>query len=156
MLTGPRIYFAMARDGFLHASIHKVHGRFQTPLNAIFIQAVWSTLLLVAFYCWKDNPKDAFDGLTDSVIFAGMIFYGLSVASVYVLRRTRPDQPRPYRTWGYPVTPALLLIAYAAVAVHELIDRPTETKFVGGLIAAGVVYYMIVRRREKKRLANHS
>jgi APA family basic amino acid/polyamine antiporter len=147
MLTGPRIYFAMARDGFLPAAIHRVHPRYQTPGNAIIIQAVWTTILLIVFYAWKESPKDAFDGLTDSVIFGGLIFYSLTVGAVYVLRRTRPDVARPYRTWGYPVTPALLLVAYTAVAAGELFSRPEETAGVAGLIIAGAVYYAFVRRR---------
>jgi APA family basic amino acid/polyamine antiporter len=151
MLTGPRIYFAMARDGLLPASIHKVHSRFKTPGNAILIQAAWTTILLIVFYCNSDDPRGVFDGLTDSVIFAGMIFYGLSVAAVYVLRRTQADLPRPYRTWGYPFTPALLLIVYLCVAANELAVHPKQTQAVAGLIGAGVIYYVIVRKVQGRR-----
>ena len=145
MLTGPRIYFAMARDGLLPAAIRKVHSRHQTPYNAILIQGIWTTILLVAFYAWKENPKQAFDGLTDSVIFAGMIFYGLSVAAVYILRWKRPSLPRPYRTWGYPITPALLLVAYVAGVVSELTSNPGESIAVAALIGSGMIYYFFVR-----------
>ena len=158
MLTGPRIYFAMARDGLLPASIRKIHSVYQTPSNAIIIQAVWTTILLIVFYAWKSNPKETFDGLTDSVIFGGLIFYGLSVAAVYVLRRTRPDLPRPYRTWGYPVTPALLLVTYAAAAINEFSERPKESAGVLVLIATGVIFFAFAsrsRRREgAKRFMN--
>jgi APA family basic amino acid/polyamine antiporter len=147
MLTGPRIYFAMARDGFLPAAIRKVHNSYQTPGNAILIQAVWTTILLVVFYSWKPDPRATFDAMTDTVIFGGLPFYSLSVAAVYVLRRRRPDLPRPYRTWGYPVTPALLLVAYAGVVVTELVTHPEETAGVAALILAGVVYFAFVRRR---------
>lgn len=153
MLTGPRIYFAMARDGLLPASIHRVHGAYQTPSNAILIQCIWTTVLLLTFYAWKDKPQDAFDSMTDSVIFGGIIFYGLTVAAVYVLRRTRPGLPRPYRTWGYPITPALLLIAYFFAACSELIDNPDETAFVGALIGAGMAYYVVVRQLQRRRRA---
>lgn len=149
MLTGPRIYFAMARDGLLPASICRVHDSYRTPANAVLIQGVWTTLLLVVFYAWKENPKDAFDGLTDSVIFGGLIFYGMSVAAVYVLRATRPDAPRPYRTWGYPVTPALLLVAYAAAFASLLVERWTETAGVAALIAAGLVFYVWTTRTKR-------
>ncbi len=97
MLTGPRIYFAMARDRLLPARLHAVHPRYQTPGNAILLQAVWTTILLIAFYTKYDNPRDIFDAMTDSVIFGGIIFYGLTVSAVYVLRRTRP------RRWGASV-----------------------------------------------------
>ncbi|MBI3861330.1 MAG: APC family permease [Planctomycetia bacterium] len=149
MLTGPRIYFAMARDGLLPGRLHAVHGRYRTPANAILLQAVWTTILLAVFYKQYPNPRDSFDAMTDSVIFGGIIFYGLTVAAVYVLRRTRPEQPRPYRTWGYPVTPALMLLAYVGAAVTVLAERPSETKFVAALIAAGVIYYVIVRRTKR-------
>ena len=151
MLTGPRIYFAMARDGLLPASIHKVHSRFKTPGNAILIQAAWTTILLIAFYALSDDPRGVFEGLTDSVIFAGMIFYGLSVGAVYVLRRTQADLLRPYRTWGYPFTPALLLVVYVCVAVNELASHPKRTGAVATLIGAGVIYYLIVRKMQSRR-----
>jgi APA family basic amino acid/polyamine antiporter len=153
MLTGPRIYFAMARDGFLPARMHAVHARFQTPGNAILLQAVWTTSLLIYFYWRYPEPRDIFDAMTDSVIFGGLIFYGLTVAAVYVLRRTRVNVPRPYKTWGYPFTPALMLLAYVAAAISVLAARPDETKFVAGLIAVGVAYFLAVRYFQKQRKA---
>src|SRR5262249_19130687 len=106
LLTGPRIYFAMARDGTLPAAIARIDPRFQTPANAIILQAIWAVLLTAAAFAWKSGPNDrlidAFDVLTDFVIFGGLLFYALVVAAVLVLRRKRPDLERPYRTWGYP------------------------------------------------------
>ena len=84
--------------------------------------------------------------MTDSVICGGLIFYSMSVAAVYILRRTRPDAPRPYRTWGYPVTPALLLLAYAFAFVSMLIESWKESAGVIGLIAAGLVLYAVFTR----------
>lgn len=149
MLTGPRIYFAMARDGLLPAAVRTIHKIHQTPGNAILIQGAWTTILLTVFYAWQDNPRETFEAMTDSVIFGGLIFYGLSVAAVYVLRRTRPDVPRPYRTWGYPFTPALLLIAYSAAAASEVAARPTESVGVVALIASGVIYFVIAGKFAK-------
>jgi basic amino acid/polyamine antiporter, APA family len=151
MLTGPRIYFAMARDGLLPAAICRVHGSYRTPGNAIVIQAVWTTLLLVVFYAWKDSPKDAFDGLTDSVILGGLIFYSMTVAAVYVLRRKRPDLPRPYRTWGYPITPMLLLIAYGGTLVSLLVEQWQESAGVLALIAVGTLFYAVSSRTVRAR-----
>jgi APA family basic amino acid/polyamine antiporter len=153
MLTGPRIYFAMARDGLLPAAIRRVHSSYHTPANAILIQAAWTTILLVVFYTWKANPRETFDAMTDTVIFGGLPFYSLSVAAVYVLRRRRPDAARPYRTWGYPVTPALLLAAYAGVVVSELVTHPEETAGVAALIAAGVIFYAFAKRTIAARSA---
>ena len=94
--------------------------------------------------------KAAFDNLTDSVICAGLIFYSLAVSAVYVLRCTRPDLHRPYRTWGYPFTPALLLVAYLGAFTSLLIEQWTQTIAVLFLIGAGVVYFYLasaLRRR---------
>jgi APA family basic amino acid/polyamine antiporter len=160
-ITGPRIYFAMARDGMLPGVLHRVHPRWQTPVNAIAMQAVWSLLLIVGAYAYTSaqagvspdgtpiaaNPVDAFDALTNFVTFGGYIFYAMAVAAVFVLRRTRPDLPRPYRTWGYPFTPAIYLVAFAALLSHQFATNQ-ETSMLGlALIAAGAVYYWIVLPR---------
>jgi APA family basic amino acid/polyamine antiporter len=174
MITGPRIYFAVARDGLVPRWIQHIHPTRQTPANSIIIQAVWTVILILWFTGQAMLPattvtpakattdpatlapaapvdtskiekpktlKDAFDGLTDSVICAGLIFYSLAVGAVYVLRMTQPNLPRPYRTWGYPVTPALLLVAYAGAFISALMDEPTQVFAVIGLIGAGAIYY---------------
>ena len=171
MITGPRIYLAIARDGLVPRWLHRIHPVYQTPANAIVAQAVWTVLLIVLFSVWKPSEpqptpstnvaravnqtisephsvqmKRAFDNLTDSVICAGLLFYGLTVSAVYVLRRTRPHVERPYKTWGYPMTPALLLLAYAGAFVSLLIDQPWQTLSVLVLIASGVVYYAVANR----------
>ncbi len=147
MITGPRIYFAIARDGLIPRWVQEIHPTRKTPANSIILQAVWTTILVVFFYCWKDKPKDAFDGLTDSVISAGLIFYSLAVGAVYVLRTKRPDLARPYKTWGYPVTPALLLIAYAGAFTSQIVEQPQQTAGVVALILSGVIYYFFASRR---------
>jgi len=101
----------------------------------------------VFFYCWKDKPKDAFDGLTDSVISAGLIFYSMAVGAVYVLRFKLPELVRPYKTWGYPVTPALLLIAYAGAFTSQLVEQLQQTVGVVVLIMSGIIYYFLASRR---------
>ena len=191
MITGPRIYLAIARDGLVPAWLHRIHRRYRTPCNSIVLQAAWAVFLVLLFSIWDPNApvtspavsaagaaatssvaaatnavpvaalssgeehsrrlKAAFDSLTDSVICAGVIFYGMAVAAVYILRRTRPDIVRPYRTWGYPVTPALLLIAYLGAFLSLLIERPSQTIAVLGLIASGVAYYAIASKRSHRR-----
>lgn len=176
MITGPRIYLAIARDGLVPRWLHRIHPVYHTPANAIVAQAVWTVLLIVLFSVWKPSEpqptpstnvartvnhtisephsvqmKRAFDNLTDSVICAGLLFYGLTVSAVYVLRRTRPDAERPYKTWGYPLTPALLLLAYAGAFVSLLIDQPWQTFSVLVLIASGVVYYAVASRMVESR-----
>lgn len=155
MLTGPRIYFAMARDGMLPASICQVHARFQTPAHAIALQSVWAVALLVAAYdlpemlaacgasaAWVESVrKSPFDTLTDFVIFGGSLFYAMAVGAVVVLRVRRPDLPRPYRTWGFPWTPLVYLALFAAVLVSLLIEKPVQTFAGSTVILAGVVFY---------------
>lgn len=191
MITGPRIYLAIARDGLVPAWLHRIHRRYQTPCNTIVLQAAWAIFLVLLFSVWDPNRpttsttinaggslvnnssaaatkiapvtaptsaeehsrrlKAAFDSLTDSVICAGVIFYGMAVAAVYILRRTRPDIARPYRTWGYPVTPALLLLAYFGAFMSLLMERPSQTFAVLGLIASGVAYYAVASRSRRRR-----
>jgi APA family basic amino acid/polyamine antiporter len=188
MITGPRIYLAIARDGLVPHWLQRIHPRHLTPANANLIQTVWAVFLVLLFSVWDPDAKSvpaptaravgdsiqpasllpssaehsrhlksAFDNLTDSVICAGLIFYGMAVAAVYVLRRTQPLADRPYRTWGYPYTPALLLLAYAGAFVSLLVQQWTQTMGVLSLIAGGVAYYYVakgVRRRMHGEHAN--
>jgi len=149
LLTGPRIYFAMARDGLLPASIRRIHGRWRTPANAIWLQAVWTVVLIVAAYAWKSDPRDAFDMLTDFVIFGGSLFYALAVASVFVFRRAHPDWSRPYRTLGYPLTPCVYLLGIGAALASMVWDTDKHAQTLAGtaLIASGVVFYYWARSR---------
>jgi APA family basic amino acid/polyamine antiporter len=148
LLTGPRIYFAMARDGLLPRVLSDVHDKNETPANAVLAQGAWASLLVIGAYLGTTKPGDAFDRLTTFVIFGGSLFYALAVAAVFVLRRKRPDLERPYRTWGYPWTPALYLAAFAAALVSMLIDQWFETIAGSVLILAGVVFYYWATRRE--------
>jgi APA family basic amino acid/polyamine antiporter len=97
--------------------------------------------------------KNAFDNLTDSVICAGLIFYGMAVGAVYILRRKQPEMHRPYKTWGYPVTPALLLLAYLGTFVSLLMQQWAQTISVLSLISAGVVYYFIANAIQRRPAA---
>ncbi len=163
MITGPRIYLAVARDGLVPRWLQKIHPRFLTPANTILIQAVW-TVILISLFSWNPNAEsdttqvqsrrmyEAFDNLTTSVICAGLIFYGLAVAAVYVLRQKRPDMVRPYRTWGYPITPALLLIAYIGTFISMIIQQWTQTLSVLALITAGIVYFVIANAVISRRM----
>ena len=159
LLCGPRIYFAMARDGLFPAAIRQVHPRFQTPANAIIAQMAWSLVLIFVAYGWAAwspgatllgeakvaSPGDAFDHLTDFVIFGGSIFYAMAVGAVFVLRRRRPELPRPYKTWGYPFTPLLYLAAFGAALVAMLYGKWQQSLAGSILILAGVVVFFIFR-----------
>src|SRR6185436_18094442 len=87
------------------------------------------------------TPGDAFDTLTDFVIFGGSIFYAMAVGAVFVLRRKMPNLERPYRTWGYPVTPAIYLLAFGGAMTSMLYDKWLQTAAGSVLILAGVVAF---------------
>ena len=137
ILTFARAYFAQARDGLFFRSVGNVHPRFETPHVAIVVQGVWAAVLAIS---------GSYELLFSYVVFAAWIFYGLAVLGVVVLRRTAPDLPRPYKMWGYPVTP----IAFAAVAfwfvINTIITTPVSSLIGLAIVAAGVPVYYIWRR----------
>jgi len=159
LLAGPRIYFAMARDGLFPRALRQVHSRFQTPTNAVLAQSAWSLLqICVAFYVASD-PKGAFDVLTDFVVLGGTFFYALVVGAVIVLRWKMPLAERPYKTWLYPVTPiiylltALLVVGSMFLSAFSSADKAEQLKVPGfiGLMLIGLVLYAIFRRLEGRR-----
>jgi basic amino acid/polyamine antiporter, APA family len=133
MMTGPRIFFAMADRGLFFRGIARVSPRFHSPSVAIWL----ATALGVLYVLFND-----FQQLADKFILGIWPFYALAVAAVFVLRRTRPDLPRPYRTWGYPVVPLLFLIASVAMVINALWTDPINTGITFAIILAGIpVYY---------------
>jgi amino acid transporter len=160
LLAGPRIYFAMARDGLFPRLIGQVHGRFQTPTNAVLAQAGWSLLQITIAFAVSANPKGAFDVLTDFVVLGGTVFYALVVGAVIVLRRKMPAADRPYKTLFYPFTPILYLLTALLVVGSMLLEtfsrtatRVDQMKVPGflALMAIGLVLYAFFRRLEKRQ-----
>lgn len=145
LLVGPRIYFAMAREGLAPSLFRKVHPLYKTPANAVILQAVWSTLQVVVVAALYSQPKDVFDTLTDFVVVGGTTFYSLAVAAVYVLRWTHPNDDRPYRTWGYPITPALYLAASAMVIISSALADLNGLLVVAGLLVLGLLLLPLLR-----------
>lgn len=137
ILTGARIPFAQARDGMFFRRFATIHPRFETPAFAILVQAVWSGLLIIT---------GSYESLSAYTILSAWLFYALSVAAVWVLRRKLPDASRPYRMWGYPFT----LWAFLAVSVWFLVDalvnQPKPSIIALLLAAAGIPFYFIWRR----------
>lgn len=150
LLSGPRIYFAMARDGLFPRAVGQVHATFRTPAVAIAIQAVWALLQLLIVFAIVDDPRGAFGKLTDFVVLGGTAFYGLTVVAVFVLRRRRPDIPRPYRTWGYPVTPLIYLASVGVVVASVIVSEPLQMAAVGGLLLTGIGVYRLFRGLEAR------
>jgi APA family basic amino acid/polyamine antiporter len=144
MLLGPRVSFAMGRDKVFFRSLGWVHAAYRTPAFAIFVQAamavalVIGSLVLVQTFQWQ---RSVFDVLTDYVVFASSIFYVLSVIAVIILRRTRPDLPRPYRTLGYPVVPVVYTLFYCWFLFEVYRYNPGQANIGLGLIALGIPVY---------------
>jgi APA family basic amino acid/polyamine antiporter len=132
VLTGSRVPFAMARDGLFFRVADGIHSRYRTPAGAIVFQAVISCLMVLT---------GQFEDLFSLFIFAQWIFYGLSVASVYGSRRKEPNLVRPYRTWGYPVVPAIFVAGAFALTVNLFIQRPVRSSIGLLLILAGLPFY---------------
>jgi APA family basic amino acid/polyamine antiporter len=137
MMTGPRIFFAMADRGLFFRGIARVSPRFQSPSTAI-----WLATALGVVYVLRND----FAQLADKFILGIWPFYALAVAGVYVLRRKRPDLERPYRAVGYPVVPALFLLASLGMVANALVTDPVNTGVTLGVIAAGAPIYYLWRR----------
>lgn len=164
-LSGPRAYFALARDGLFPRFLCRIHPRFQTPSHAIGAQAVWSILLTVSGgllivvppsesglpgpvrRAWETlHQKPLYDVLYTYVIFGATIFYMLSISSVFVLRRTRPELPRPYRTWGYPWTPVVYVAGALILLGSIYLENPAESIAGLAIVGLGVPGYYLFRR----------
>ena len=141
LLSTPRAFYAMGRDALLFRGIDRVHPKYRTPSVAIWVQALWSIVLIVVLKTFRD--------ITEFVIFEALLFYALTVAAVYVLRRRLPDHPRPYRCWGYPWSPAVFILVVLFVDVQTLKDPASRTNALLGLgiLAAGAIAYGWNRRR---------
>src|SRR5262249_44937599 len=138
MLASPRVFFAMADDGLFFETIARVHPRYKTPYVAILLAALLGMALVLS---------RSFESLTDTFVLAIWPFYALGVAAIYRLRRQRPDLPRPYRAIGYPIVPAIFVIAVAAFDINALVHEPVSTGITFALIFAGVpVFYFSFSR----------
>jgi APA family basic amino acid/polyamine antiporter len=117
ILVGPRAYYAMAKDGLFFHKVAHVHPRFRTPGFSILIQAIWASLLTLL---------GTFEQIFTFSMFIAILFWIAATASVFTLRKKRPDLPRPYKTWGYPVVPAVFIIASTGILLNTLVEKPVE------------------------------
>src|SRR6267142_1736698 len=134
ILSGARVYYAMARDDLFFKSAGVLHPEYKTPAVALVVQAVWTSLLCLS---------GTYTQLLNFVIFAALVFYGLTAVGLFALRAKRPAADRPVRAPGYPWLPALYVIATAVIAVDLLVQDATRTySFLGlGLVLIGVPVY---------------
>jgi APA family basic amino acid/polyamine antiporter len=138
ILYSSRIYLPMAEDGVFFRSLAEIHPRFRTPVRSLWAQSAWALLLTLS---------GTYEQLYTYVVFVSVMFQAAIGASVFVLRRTRPDHPRPYRTWGYPVVPALFILACLLLVGNTLAERPKESFLGLGLLALGLPAYLWFRKR---------
>jgi APA family basic amino acid/polyamine antiporter len=138
VLTGPRVYYSMARDGLAFRWLGYIHPRFRTPSHAIAAQAAWASVLAAT---------GAYRQLFTRVIYTEWLFFALMAAGLFVLRRRREYSPA-YRTWGYPVVPVVFIAASLTIVVNQLLSDPRDALLGLGMVAVGApIYYLWHARR---------
>lgn len=138
ILSGSRVPYAAARDGLFFPAIGRVHPKYHTPGVSIIFLNLWASVLVLT---------GKYDDLFNLVIFASWILYAMTAAAVLVLRKKRPDLPRPYRTVGYPLVPVLFIIGAAVLLFSTAWDRPRESMMGIGLIVLGLPFYFYWKKQ---------
>jgi APA family basic amino acid/polyamine antiporter len=144
VMAGPRVYYAMANDGLFFKKVGEINKK-GVPGFAIILQGVWSILLCLS---------GTYSNLLDYVIFAVLLFFTLTILSIFILRIKLPDIPRPYKTFGYPVIPSLYVLTTVTIMVILLIYKPDYT-FPGlGIVLLGIPVFFLWKKYNKSPLKN--
>lgn len=141
VFTGARIYYAMSRAGLFFKSLGNIHPRFETPVASLLVQGGWSSVLVFT---------GTYDQLITYIVFASWVFYAMSCAGVLLLRRRTPDAVRPYRTWGYPVTPVVFMLFAAALGLSTIVESPADAAIGALMILSGVPAYWWWKKQKSK------
>lgn len=141
ILAGARVYYAMAKDGLFFRAVGRVDAKRHAPVTSLWVQCLWACLLTLT---------GRYSDLLDYVIFAVLLFYILTIAGLFVLRRRRPAMERPYRAIGYPALPALYIVAAGVIEALLLVYKPSYTWPGLMLVVLGVPVYWVWRRREAR------
>jgi APA family basic amino acid/polyamine antiporter len=147
VLSNSRIPYAMARDGLFFSALGRVSPRTHVPVRAILAQGLWGSVLAVS---------GTYDTLTDSVIFASWLFYGLTAGAVFVLRRRAPDVPRPFRAPGYPLVPAIFLAVTVALIVNTFVATPRQALTGVAILLSALPFYALWSRSAAARASESS
>jgi len=139
VMSGARIPFAAARDRLFFPQFAHIHSRYQSPSTSLAVQGLISTVLLLFL--------SRFQQFFELAVFAEWLFYMLTATTVFVYRRQRPDAPRPYKVWGYPVLPAIFVVCAAAVLVASYASNLKGSLLGTALILLGLPVLWLVRRR---------
>ncbi|MGI4728770.1 MAG: APC family permease [Janthinobacterium lividum] len=139
ILASSRPYFAMAQEGLFFRKVAKLN-QAQAPVNSLIYQGVWACLLVLS---------GTFDQLTDMIVFAVFIYYGATALGVFILRRKMPEAERPYKVWGYPIVPAIVVLFCAGLFINTFYSRPREAALGTILMLTGVPMYWWFNRKNK-------
>jgi basic amino acid/polyamine antiporter, APA family len=141
IMAGPRVYYAMAKDGLFFSRVGEINKN-GVPGFALVIQGIWSVLLCLS---------GTYGNLLDYVIFAVLIFFTLTILAIFILRVKRPDIPRPYKAFGYPIIPSLYILTTVTIMIILLIYKPDYT-FPGlGIVIVGIPVFYLWRRFNKAK-----
>ncbi len=138
VLSSCRTYYAMAKEGLFFKNAASLNNA-EVPAGSMWIQGWWACILVLS---------GTFDQLTDMIIFSIFIYYGLTTVGVFILRKKMPDAPRPYKVWGYPIVPAIVILFCAALFINTIIERPREAGIGMALMLSGVPFYYWFNRKK--------
>jgi APA family basic amino acid/polyamine antiporter len=141
MFVSCRPYYAMAKEGLFFKKVARLNDK-HVPANSLLYQSVWACLLVLS---------GTFDQLTDMIIFAVFIYYGATTLGVFILRKRMPDAYRPYKVWGYPIVPAIVIIFCVCLLFNTIFSRPREAAIGAVLMLTGVPMYYLFTRKNKDR-----
>ena len=141
MFVSCRPYYAMAKEGLFFKKVARLNDK-HVPANSLLYQSVWACLLVLS---------GTFDQLTDMIIFAVFIYYGATTLGVFILRKRMPDAYRPYKVWGYPFVPAIVIIFCVCLLFNTIFSRPREAAIGAVLMLTGVPMYYLFTRKNKDR-----
>jgi APA family basic amino acid/polyamine antiporter len=148
ILAGPRVCYSMAHDGLFPKRAGELNAR-RVPGWSLLIQGIWSAaLVLPRTYNTETHAYGSlYSNLLDYIISAALLFYALTIAGVFRLRIKRPDMPRPYRAWGYPLVPIVYVAGAATILACLFVYRPATTWPGLLIVAIGVPIYLLMRAR---------
>ncbi|MBY0402981.1 MAG: amino acid permease, partial [Cyanobacteria bacterium] len=141
ILTGARIYYAMAKEGQFFKAVGKLHPNTKAPQASLILQGLWSMALVLS---------GSFEQLFTYVVFASWLFYALSCSAVLKLRKTHPELERPYQCWGYPVTPILFILFATWLMINTIMEAPQNALMGCGIILMGLPGYFYWKRTSSK------
>ena len=140
LLSGARVYYAMAQDGLFFKTVGHLHPTYNTPVKSLIVQGIWTSVLCIS---------GTYGQLLDYIVFAVLIFYVLTIGSIFVLRKKRPDAPRPYKAIGYPILPVLYIVMALYIDFVLLLYKPQYTWPGLFIVLLGIPVYLVWRKRSE-------